>query len=259
MATRIGSVTGLYRYPVKSMSGESLPTAEVGFAGIEGDRSFGLIDRATGRLLSAKTVPALLQARATFDDGGATVTLPGDVVVRSDDADLDARVSEWLGRDVMMQRPGSDRADIDIIVDLTERGGGPADLFTFQSMPGAFFDSTPLHVLTTKSLASMRAGYPVGDWSIERFRPNVVIALDDPTDEFPEDAWVGSVLRIGELTFDVRKRCDRCVLTTRDFPSGRGNPEILRTLHRVHGGDLGVKVVPLTEGPVSSGDPVELV
>ncbi|MGD0405009.1 MAG: MOSC N-terminal beta barrel domain-containing protein, partial [Candidatus Acidiferrales bacterium] len=41
---RIGQLSILRRYPVKSMAGEDLEEARVGFAGMMGDRVFAFID-----------------------------------------------------------------------------------------------------------------------------------------------------------------------------------------------------------------------
>jgi uncharacterized protein YcbX len=48
-----GSVTGLWRYPVKSMLGEELNAAEVTERGLVGDRQFAVIDRETGKVAGA--------------------------------------------------------------------------------------------------------------------------------------------------------------------------------------------------------------
>jgi uncharacterized protein YcbX len=50
----VGRVVGLHRYPVKSMGGESLDAVEVTPTGLLGDRAYALIDRETGRVVSAK-------------------------------------------------------------------------------------------------------------------------------------------------------------------------------------------------------------
>jgi MOSC N-terminal beta barrel domain len=50
----IGSVASLWRYPVKSMMGEELNAGDVTERGLVGDRAYGLIDRATAKLVSAK-------------------------------------------------------------------------------------------------------------------------------------------------------------------------------------------------------------
>src|SRR5438034_9735770 len=49
-----GSVVGLWRYPVKSMMGEELNSAEVGERGLVGDRRFAVVDASTGKVAGAK-------------------------------------------------------------------------------------------------------------------------------------------------------------------------------------------------------------
>ena len=38
---RVGRVEALYRYPVKSMGGEALDAADLGWHGVDGDRRLG--------------------------------------------------------------------------------------------------------------------------------------------------------------------------------------------------------------------------
>ena len=55
----------IWRYPVKSMAGKSLQTADVTGNGILGDRIVQVRDSA-GRIVTARTRPLLLRHRATF-------------------------------------------------------------------------------------------------------------------------------------------------------------------------------------------------
>jgi len=48
------SVVGLWRYPVKSMLGEELNSAEVTERGLVGDRQFAVVDRESGKIAGAK-------------------------------------------------------------------------------------------------------------------------------------------------------------------------------------------------------------
>src|SRR5881275_3568424 len=50
----LGSVVALWRYPVKSMMGEELNSAEVGERGLVGDRRFAVVDASTGKVAGAK-------------------------------------------------------------------------------------------------------------------------------------------------------------------------------------------------------------
>ncbi|RMD85741.1 MAG: hypothetical protein D6815_01215, partial [Candidatus Dadabacteria bacterium] len=70
------NVAELYRYPVKSMRGESLESAEVGPTGLAGDRQWAVVDAKTGVSLSAKRYAALLQCQAWTQDDAVFIRLP---------------------------------------------------------------------------------------------------------------------------------------------------------------------------------------
>jgi uncharacterized protein len=66
-----GAVIALWRYPVKSMLGEELNASAVTERGLLGDRAYALIDRADGKVASAKNPrkwPQLFDFRATYVD-----------------------------------------------------------------------------------------------------------------------------------------------------------------------------------------------
>ena len=56
------TVTQLWRFPVKSMIGERLDTADVHDLGIDGDRQWGVVDLDTDLVLTARRIPELLLA-----------------------------------------------------------------------------------------------------------------------------------------------------------------------------------------------------
>ena len=68
----------LWRYPVKSLQGERLATANVEADGLQGDRRWGIRDEATGRVLTGRREPRLLEAAATLNEANEPViVLPG--------------------------------------------------------------------------------------------------------------------------------------------------------------------------------------
>ena len=75
---------------------------------------------------------------------------------------------------------------------------------------------------------------------------------------FPEDAWVGRVLRIGGLRMRVDKRDQRCVVVTVDPVTLRRDPVILRVIARERDAQLGVYGQIVAPGQVTVGDHVEL-
>jgi uncharacterized protein len=107
----IGLVASLWRYPVKSMMGEELNAADVTERGLVGDRAYGLIDRATGKLASAKHPrkwARLFDFHAVFVEPpragspvpAVRITFPDGVSVTSEESDLNRRLSQTLGREV---------------------------------------------------------------------------------------------------------------------------------------------------------------
>ncbi|WP_405969228.1 MOSC domain-containing protein [Streptomyces sp. NBC_00988] len=97
--------------------------------------------------------------------------------------------------------------------------------------PGTFFDFGQVHLVTTASLARMRTMYPAGDFDARRFRPNLVVDTDSGPG-FPEDAWLGSRLRVGEALFRVVVPTPRCVIPTLGHDELPPDPGIMRAVAR---------------------------
>ena len=117
------------------------------------------------------------------------------------------------------------------------------------------FDAMPLSLLTTQTVASL--GKLVGtNLAVERFRPNLLV--DAPGLDFPEDAFVGRVLRLGGLRMRVDRHDKRCVVVTVDPVTLVRNPAILRAIARERDMRIGVYGSAVEPGLVAVGDPVEL-
>ena len=275
----VGTVVGLWRFPVKSMQGEAVDTLVfVGpgpgtAGGVAGDRAWGVVDAASGRVLSAKTVPALLQASAASRDQGAvTITLPDGTVLDSEDRGLaDGALSDWLGRRVELRSAAGDAATA---YEMTfDPPNDDAELVPIETPLGSFCDLTGVHVLTTGSLATMAATHPAGDWAVRRFRPNVLVDTGPAAGDYPEDAWVGGPLAMGNgrgdggsdrhgVTLDVLMRTVRCAVPLRAQPAAGPAPAlardvgIYRTMAAEHDNHLGVYCDVVRGGTVAVGDEV---
>lgn len=249
---RVGFVRELWRYPVKSMGGERLwePVA-VDWTGIEGDRRLAVVDDATGKVLSAKTVPRLLEATATWSGvDGARMRSDDGLDLSSGDPDVDERLSAWLARPVHLEAPVPGRRSVfDMEVDPDDA----TETTELLTPPGSFFDSrSVLHLVTTASLAGEDP---------RRFRPNLVVEAESSCDR-PEDGWVGEWLRIGgDSTLDVavRKATGRCVLVTKTQPGLAKDGGLLRRIVREHQGNLGVYIDPQGPAVIAPGDEVLVV
>ena len=235
-------VVGLWRYPVKSLQGERLESAAVGERGIEGDRRWGIVDRETGLVLTARREPRLLFATGCVRaDGGAEVVLPDGTVTADDDA-----LTAWLGHPVALREAAVDeRATYETPIDFEHEQDAP--WVQWQGPVGTFHDSTRTR-LSLASTATMRS------WDERRFRINVILDADADGDG-AEDALVGTAVTIGGCGLDVVKQIDRCVVTTRPQPGGIDRDlDVLRTINRERGTFLGVGALVRTPGIVSVGD-----
>src|SRR5881392_20435 len=104
-------VVGLWRYPVKSMMGEELNSAEVGERGLVGDRRFAVVDASTGKVAGAKNPRKwgnFFDYRAVYVEPlkrgaklpAVRMTLPDGTVVTSEQPDLAQVLARALGREV---------------------------------------------------------------------------------------------------------------------------------------------------------------
>lgn len=258
----VGRIAALFRYPVKSMLGESIDSSIVTDRGVEGDRAYALVDAESGKLVSAKR-PRLwgrmLELRATYSDADlsrAHIHLSGGDMVATDDPDVDRMLSEALGRKVRLVRSGDDIGMLeevwipeknaepygpvigtegeDRLIEIPASMGAPA---------GTFFDYASLHVVTTATLNALATANPDGRFDPRRFRPNLVIETEE--DGFVENGWLGQTLTIGDLSVEASVPTPRCVMTTlpqEDLPK---DPGILRTAARANPLDFG----PFTNQP----------
>jgi uncharacterized protein len=230
--TVVGCVAGLWRYPVKSMAGENLDDVEVSWNGLAGDRRWAFVRghrvRSGFPWLTIRDLPELASYRPRFAEPDRPNASPTPVRTPSGgefDVACPALAAE-LGRGVRVIKQ--------------DRG---------------VFDAMPLSLLTTQTVANL--GKLVGtDLAVERFRPNLLV--DAPGRGFPEDAWIGRVLRLGGLRMRVDKHDKRCAVVTVDPVTLVRNPAILRTIAQDRDMRIGVYGSTVERGRVAVGDPVVL-
>jgi len=290
-----GTVKELWRYPVKSLGGERLPTARVSKHGLVGDRVWAFVDAESGEIRSAKQIPRLLELRAEFATGAEpTPESWGDAVaaveiVAPDGARYAVRdpraqpaLSAVLGTPLRLAplappenrehyRLRAPRGGAEIAAQMQLQPGEPMPDFSgtppkllkllleYATPPGSYTDAYPLHLLTTASLAALRQRSGL-DADRLRFRPNLWVDTGDATG-FREFEWIGKRLRIGEAILAVESRTIRCSMPARAQPhfgiaeEPRITPALVLRCKR----HLGVNVHVEREGEIRSGDPVLLI
>lgn len=275
----IGTIAQVWRYPVKSMAGERLASVDLDERGVPGDRQWATRDHVRGGIRGAKQLGGLMGLAArTADDGTVVITLPDGREVRADAPDTSAALSEALDHPVTLEalRPATDldhyrrgAPEHDDLLDelravfalepddpLPDLGIFPPEIMEFESPPGTYVDAFPLLVLTDASLRSLQALAPQSVIDVRRFRPSLLVHTDG--DGFPEQAWIGHRLQVGDAVLQILAGCPRCVMVTRGFADLPADRSIMRTLVRETNQLLGVYARVLEPGPVAEGDDVEL-
>lgn len=292
-AERTGTVSAIWRFPVKSMLGEQLEAAEVTEGGIVGDRAYALVDRATGKVVSAKHPkkwPNVLACRASFveqpvpgqEPPPVRMDLADGTSVMSDAPDVDAVLSRFFGRDVELASAAQNGYTIeqyhpDLDYDPEHRDElcdvklGAA-FFDERGLPsavseGSFFDLFPLSVLTTSTLDHLAALEPESRFDVRRFRMNVIVNTSGSG--FVENSWVGRHLEIGgHVRLAVALPDPRCVMPSLAQPGLPRDGEVLKTLAKHNRIDVagagsypcaGVYAVTGSGGTVRPGDAVSLI
>jgi uncharacterized protein len=247
-------VVELWRHPVKSLQGEPLHEVTVESSGVLGDRKWGIVDQETGMVLTARRVPLLLLASARATSGGVEIALPDGEVLTAPSADADDVLSNWIGRRVRVAHAESMDAGVgEYFADATDDN---SKVVSWTMPPGRFVDALPLLVVTTASLRQGRALHPDGAWETRRFRPNIVIDVDD--EGWVEDRWCARTVRIGTAAVRPAVPCERWTMVTRPQPGLDRDLDVFKTLARHHGATFGVWTAVQTPGLVRVGDEVTL-
>ena len=230
--TVVGRVAALWRYPVKSMAAESLADVEVSWNGLAGDRRWAFIR--DGQVssgfpwLTIREQPEMAHYRPHFaepDRPNASPTLvrtPSGARTRRGRPCARGRTGAWSTRH--QAEPRSLRHDAAVLAVDTDAG-----------------------------LPRPDGRHGPGRGAI---RPNLVVDVPGPA--FPEDSWVGRVLRVGGMRMRVDQRDNRCVMVTIDPVTLRKDPVVLRTIAQHRDNQFGVYGSTVQPGQVAVGDPVEL-
>lgn len=222
MAIEIGQVEAIFRYPVKSMRGEPLESATLGWHGLEGDRRLALrrLDDPGGfPWLSATKLPELILFTPKGHEVGNGEALPTHVLAPSGE-----------------EMPIFGEA---LAAEVGRRHGAPVQMMHLRQ---GIFDEASISVITSDTAREIcRLAEQNAD--LRRFRPNIVVRSTRAV-PFEEDDWVGGVLTFGVATgapaVTVTMRDVRCAMVNFDPDGARRAPEVLKAVVRVHQNTAGV-------------------
>lgn len=222
MLREIGHIEAIFRYPVKSMGGERLEAANLGWHGLDGDRRLAfrrIEDRSGFPWLTAGKLPDLLLFAPQRHEEGARGELPTHV--RTPDGEEMPVFGE------------------DLAAEVGRRYGAPVQMMQLNH---GIFDEASLSVIafdTVHEISRLAGRSP----DVRRFRPNVVARLLQPV-PFQEDEWVGGVLSFGEgddaPAITVTMRDVRCSMVNLDPDTASPAPEVLKAVVRANQSNAGI-------------------
>jgi uncharacterized protein len=235
MAIKIGEIEALFRYPVKSMSGEALGTAELGWHGLDGDRRVALRridDRSGFPWLTATKLPELI------------LFAP----VRRTPEGLPTHVRTPEGQELALFSQ-------ELAAEVSRRHGSPVEM---THLNRGIFDEASVSVITSATVGGV-SGLVGHRPDVRRFRPNILVS-SLRSDPFEEDSWVEGLLSFGEsdqaATIGITNRDERCSMVNFDPDSARAAPEVLRALVRERDNKAGVYGTVIRRGHLAVGQPI---
>jgi uncharacterized protein YcbX len=259
----VGHVESLWRYPVKSMRGEKLQDAFIGFSGVYGDRLYAFHAskaRPGFPYLTARELEEMLLYQPRFRHpekaacppnlAEAQAIAPGATPVYASPTDLVVDVETPAGDVLAIDSPA--------LHDRLSAGCGTAGTLALLRSDRAMTDCRPVSIISTQTVAAL--GEETGmAMDQRRFRANIYIDLGSASG-FAENALLGRSLRIGsKAVVTLVERDPRCKMITLDPDTAQASPEVLRTVARGHDGNAGLYAVVLVEGTIRPGDEITLM
>src|SRR3984893_13389278 len=222
MRIEIGHVEAMFQYPVKSMGGERLEEAHLGWYGLEGDRrlAFRRIDDRSGMpWLTASKLPDLVLFAPRRREDAAQDDLPTHIRTP------DGKEMPVFGED--------------LAAEVGRRYGAPVQMMQLRH---GIFDEASISVIASDTMREI--GRLAGrSLDMRRFRPNVVVRLLRSV-PFQEDEWLGGVLSFGEgddaPAVNVTMRDERCSMVNLDPDSASPAPEVMKAVVRANQNNAGI-------------------
>ncbi len=244
----LGRISAIFRYPVKSMAGELLDVARLGWHGIEGDRRLAfrrLTDKSGFPWLIASKLPELLLYKPFGRNSNTAESNTAEL--------LPTHVRTPDGKEYEL------RSD-ELREEISNRCGSDVELMNLKH---GIFDEACISVISVGTVQSVarESGRDVDRCDLRRFRPNVVIETDS-AGPFEEDRWVGRTLMFGEgnsgAALRVTMRDERCVMVNLDPNTAEKDSEVMKTVVRMNENYAGVYGTVVRAGELRVGQVVTL-
>jgi uncharacterized protein len=242
MLIEIGHVEAIFRYPVKSMAGERLEVAKLGWHGLDGDRRLAFRrlnddNRSGFPWLSASKLPDLLLFAPYLREDDAPGELPSHIRTPN-------------GEDMPVFGEG-------LATEIGRRYGAPVQMMQLKN---GIFDEASVSVIASDTVREI--GRLAGrSLDVRRFRPNVVVRLLGSA-PFQEDEWIGGALLFGEgddaPAITVTMRDERCSMVNLDPDTASPAPEVMKAIVRANQNNAGIYGAVTRIGRLAVGQTIRL-
>jgi uncharacterized protein len=256
----VGRIESLWRYPVKSMRGEELQEAFIGFPGVYGDRVYAFRSSAAPKgfpYLTGREQETMLLYRPGFRHPERTIKPANLAEAEALGTGLTPVYGDFSDFMVDVETPAGERLAIDDprLMSMLRDGIRERHELTLLRSDRSMTDCRPVSIFSIQTMRQLSK-----EWGIEmdkrRFRANIYVELESGRG-FGEDEFVGRTLRIGAKTaIVVVSRDSRCKMITLDPETAQPNPEVMSRLAREHDGNAGIYGVVLVEGTIRPADQI---
>jgi len=225
----LGRLVEVWRFPVKSMAGERLPSAEVDTRGLVGDREWAVYDE-EGRLASGKRTNRFRRMDEVFSlaartvDDHVEVLLPDGRQVVAGEGAADLALSDHFGEEVELAAE----------TDVAHQDAGQVSL---------------VGTATLRELGTM-CGLE-GPVDPRHLRANLVVETAEP---FEEERWLGREVRVGGVVLRLVERIERCRMVDLEQVGLPALDGLLRVVGAERDLCAGVYADVVEPGAVSEGD-----
>jgi uncharacterized protein len=259
----IGAVESLWRYPVKSMRGEEIEEAFLGFAGVYGDRIYAFhssLEPAGFPLITAREKPNMLQYRPRFRHPELAARPPNLVEADAMGPGITPRYASFDELIVDVETLSGEVLPIDDpgLIELIREGLKDDPELTLVRSERSITDCRPISLFSIQTAQQLTEEFG-SEVDKRRFRANIYLDLAG-SPGFAENAFVGRSLRIGsKAVISIVERDPRCKLITLDPDTSESNPALLRPIAQAHENYAGLYAAVLVEGVVKVRDCIQVL
>lgn len=236
MTSRVGEISGIYRYPVKSFAGESLETCTMNTYGLYGDRFCAFVNETKegwDSFITARNIPKMLAYKAKFIDEEVSITSPSGCTFSWNEELLD-EIQSYSKKKISMtnfKAPNPENPDLMSV------------------------DSASVLIITDSSLRKLEAAWGKS-LDKQRFRANLIVSIDE--NSFNESNWIGKKFLVGDTELQIESYCERCTIITIDPDTLERDSSLLKIVNEQMNLRFGVYASVSKPGQVQVGQKVYL-